>query len=234
MTEHAIVSREEWVEARKAMLSKEKEQTRMRDELARQRRELPWVQVTQPYEFEGSEGKLSLNDLFADRSQLMIYHFMFGPDWEEGCQSCSFWADNFEGTQIHLAHRDVSLVAVSRAPYETLERYRRRMGWTFPWVSSANSEFNFDYHVSFTPEQIDSGAGEYNYRQTKVMEELAGVSVFTRDAAGGIFHTYSTYSRGLDVLNGAYQYLDLAPKGRDEAELSVGMAWLHRHDQYDD
>ena len=233
MTEHAIVSNEEWVDARKALLSKEKELTRMRDELARERRELPWVKVSQRYEFEGPEGKLSLDDLFGGRSQLVVYHFMYGPEWDEGCTSCSFWADNFEGTQVHLAHRDVSLVAVSRAPYETLQNYRQRMGWTFPWVSSAGSEFNFDYHVSFTPEQIDSGAGEYNFRQTKVMEELPGLSVFYRDESGAIFHTYSTYARGLDMLNGAYHFLDLVPKGRDEAELPWSMAWLRRHDQYE-
>ena len=234
MPKHSVVSNQEWTKARKALLEKEKALTRQRDELARERRELPWEKVTKDYIFEGPEGTQSLDDLFAGRAQLIVYHFMYGPDWEEGCTSCSFWADNFEGIAIHLAHRDATLVAISRAPYELLAAYRRRMGWTFPWYSSQGSDFNFDYHVSYTREQVDSGEAEYNYRQTSVLEELPGISVFYRDEAGDVYHTYSTYSRGLDMLNGAYHFMDLLPKGRDEAELPWTMAWLRRHDQYED
>ena len=234
MPKHSVVSNQEWTKARKALLEKEKALTRQRDELARERRELPWEKVTKDYIFEGPEGTQSLDDLFAGRAQLIVYHFMYGPDWEEGCPSCSFWADNFEGIAIHLAHRDATLVAISRAPYELLAAYRRRMGWTFPWYSSQGSDFNFDYHVSYTREQVDSGEAEYNYRQTSVLEELPGISVFYRDEAGDVYHTYSTYSRGLDMLNGAYHFMDLLPKGRDEAELPWTMAWLRRHDQYED
>ena len=234
MSDHAVVSREEWTEARKALLEKEKQFTRQRDELSQLRRELPWVRVTQEYVFEGTDGRKTLADLFAGRSQLIVYHFMFGPEWEEGCPSCSFWADNFEGIDVHLAHRDATLVAVSRASFEKLDAYRKRMGWTFPWYSSAASDFNFDFGVSFTPGQVEAGSASYNYRQTSVMDELPGVSVFYRDGKGGVYHTYSTFSRGLDMLNGAYHFMDLLPKGRDEAELPWTMAWLRRHDQYED
>lgn len=234
MSDHPVVSRQEWINARKELLAREKELTRQRDELARQRRELPWVKVTKPFVFEGPDGPQSLSDLFAGRSQLIVYHFMYGPDWDEGCPSCSFWADNFEGIPIHLAHRDATLVAISRAPYEKLVSYRRRMGWTFSWYSSCGSDFNFDYQVSYTSEQVESGNVEHNYRQTKVLEELPGISVFYRDPTGDIYHTYSTYSRGLDMLNGAYHYMDLLPRGRDEEGLSWTMAWLRRHDQYED
>ena len=234
MPNHPVVSQPEWIAARKELLAKEKELTRLRDELSRQRRELPWVKVQKPYMFEGSDGPRSLNELFAGRSQLIVYHFMYGPDWNEGCPSCSFWADNFEGIPIHLAHRDATLVAISRAKYEKLAAYRRRMGWTFPWYSSYGSDFNFDFQVSYTPEQVASGNAEYNYRQTKVPAELPGISVYYRDGTGDVYHTYSTYARGLDMLNGAYHYMDLLPKGRDEAELPRTMAWLRRHDQYDD
>jgi predicted dithiol-disulfide oxidoreductase (DUF899 family) len=159
---------------------------------------------------------------------------MYGPDWNEGCPSCSFWADNFEGIPIHLAHRDATLVAISRAPYEKLAAYRRRIGWTFPWYSSYGSDFNFDFQVSYTPEQVESGNAEHNYWRNKVLAELPGISVFYRDETGDVYHTYSTYARGLDMLNGAYHYMDLLPKGRDEAELPWTMAWLRRHDQYED
>lgn len=232
MLKHPVVSQKEWTDARKELLAKEKELSRLRDDLARQRRELPWVKLTKRYAFEGPDGERSLGDLFAGRSQLIVYHFMYGPDWEEGCPSCSFWADNFEGIGIHLAHRDATLVAISRAPYETLASYRKRMGWTFPWYSSHGSDFNFDFQVSYTPEQIESDEAEYNFRRTKVMDELPGVSVFHRDETGDVYHTYSTYARGLDMLNGAYQYMDLLPKGRDEDDLPWTMAWLRRHDQY--
>ena len=234
MPDHPVESREQWKIARKDLLEKEKELTRLRDEVSRQRRALPWVEVTRPYVFEGSEGQVSLLDLFNGHSQLIVYHFMYGPDWEEGCPSCSFWADNFEGIPVHLAHRDAALVAVSRAPYEKLAAYRNRMGWTFPWYSSLESDFNFDFQVSYTHEQVDSGSAEYNYKETGVMEELPGVSVFVRGEDDHIYHTYSTYARGLDMLNGAYHYLDILPKGRDESELLWTMAWLRRHDQYED
>ncbi|MDX1376672.1 MAG: thioredoxin family protein [Burkholderiales bacterium] len=234
MSAHETATREAWLAARRALLEAEKDLMRRSDELARKRRALPWVKVTKPYVFEGPDGRKSLGDLFDGRSQLIVYHFMYGPDWKEGCPSCSFWADNFEGIPIHLAHRDATLVAVSRAPYATLAAYQRRMGWTFPWYSSGGSDFNFDFQVSYTPEQVASGEAEYNYRRTKVMEELPGISVFARDEKGDVYHTYSTYSRGLDMLNGAYRYMDLLPKGRDEDKLPWTMAWLRRHDQYED
>jgi predicted dithiol-disulfide oxidoreductase (DUF899 family) len=234
MPTHPVVSRQEWIAARKELLAKEKQLTRQRDELTRQRRDLPWVKVEKQYTFEGPQGARSLNELFAGRSQLIVYHFMYGPDWKEGCPSCSFWADNFEGIPVHLAHRDATLVAVSRAPYQKLAAYRRRMGWTFPWYSSHGSDFNFDFQVSYTPEQVESGGAEHNYTHMKVIEELPGISVFYRGAGDDVYHTYSTYQRGLDMLNGAYHYMDLLPKGRDEEGLPWTMAWLRRHDQYDD
>ncbi|MDC0663543.1 DUF899 domain-containing protein [Marinobacter sp. SS21] len=234
MPNHPVVSQQQWVEARKALLAKEKELTHLRDELARQRRALPWVKVSKPYTFEGPQGTRSLAELFGSHSQLIVYHFMFGTDWDEGCPSCSFWADNFESIPIHLAHRDASLVAISRAPYEKLAAYRRRMGWTFPWYSSFGSDFNFDFQVSYTKAQVDSGRAEHNYAPMKVLEELPGISVFYRDDANDLYHTYSTYQRGLDMLNGAYHYMDLLPKGRNEDDLPWTMAWLRRHDQYDD
>jgi len=234
MPEHTVVSKDEWTRARKALLDKEKALTRQRDDLARQRRALPWVKVECDYVFEGQGGRKSLVELFDGRTQLIVYHFMFGPEWEEGCPSCSFWADNFEGIGVHLAHRDATLVAISRAPLARLAVYQQRMGWTFPWYSSADNDFNFDFGVSFTTEQVESDSAVYNYRQTKVMDELPGVSVFIRGDAGEVFHTYSTFSRGLDMLNGAYHYMDVLPKGRDEAGLPWTMAWLGRHDQYED
>lgn len=234
MPNNPVVSQQEWIEARKGLLAKEKELTRLRDDLARQRRELPWVKVTKQYVFEGPDGPQSLGDLFDSRTQLIVYHFMYGPDWDEGCPSCSFWADNFEGIPIHLAHRDATLVAISRAPYEKLAIYRRRMGWTFPWYSSHGNDFNFDFQVSYTPQQVESGDVEHNYARMKGLEELPGISVFYRDKAGDLYHTYSTYKRGLDMLNGAYHYMDLLPKGRNEDDLPWTMAWLRRHDQYKD
>lgn len=228
---HKIVSNKEWLAARKGFLAKEKEFTKARDELSRQRRELPWVKVDKSYVFDGPSGKESLSDLFAGRGQLIVYHFMFGPDWNEGCPSCSFWADNYNGVAVHLAHRDVSLVAISRAPLEKLEAYRKRMGWSFKWVSSASNDFNRDYHVSFTPEE--QGTAVYNYAAGGFgSSEAPGASVFAKDDAGGVFHTYSCYARGLDALNGAYQLLDLVPKGRDEQGLPYPMAWVRRHDKY--
>jgi predicted dithiol-disulfide oxidoreductase (DUF899 family) len=226
-----IVSREEWVAARRAHLSKEKEFTRLRDQLSAERRALPWVRVDKPYVFDAPGGKESLSDLFAGRSQLIVYHFMFGPDWGDGCKSCSFWADNFN---VHLRHRDVTLLAVSRAPLDKLEAYRKRMGWSFKWVSSFGNDFNRDFHVSFTPEELAKGEVYYNYGMQKFpAEEAPGISVFDKDAKNTVFHTYSCYSRGLDMLNSAYHYLDLVPKGRDEGGLSYTMAWLRHHDKYE-
>lgn len=228
-----IVSRDQWLAARKAFLQKEKAFTRLRDQLSAERRELPWVEVDKPYVFDGPQGKETLADLFDGRSQLLVYHFMFGPDWQEGCPSCSFWADNYNGIVVHLRHRDVSLVAISRAPLEKLEHYRKRMGWSFKWVSSFNNDFNRDYHVSFAPDE--KATAYYNYQAGGFpSDEAPGISVFSKDESGSIFHTYSCYARGLDMLNGAYHMLDLVPKGRDEADLPHSMAWLRRHDRYGD
>lgn len=233
MQNHRVVSHEEWLEARKAHLAKEKEFTRLRDELSAARRTLPWERVEKTYIFAGPNGQQHLAALFGDKRQLIVYHFMYGPDWEEGCPSCSFWADNFNGIGVHLAQRDTALVAISRAPVERLEAYRQRMGWTFPWVSSLQSEFNYDYQVSFSPDPAQQGEYIYNYRPGEFGgEESPGISVFYRDEDGTIYHTYSTYARGLDMLNGAYHFLDLTPRGRDEAGLPWPMAWLRRHDQY--
>jgi predicted dithiol-disulfide oxidoreductase (DUF899 family) len=234
MEEHRVVSREAWIDERKALLAKEKEFTRLRDELSRERRELPWVRVDKQYVFEGASGKRTLSELFAGKHQLIVFHFMFAPDWEEGCPICSFWADNFNGILAHLNHRDAHFVAVSRAPFAKLEAYRKRMGWSFEWLSSVGGDFNQDYQVSSSPEQLAQGEVIYNYAPTtSSMTERPGVSVFYKDPAGTIFHTYSCYARGLDMLNVAYHYLDLTPKGRDEEGLSFPMAWVRRHDAYD-
>lgn len=235
MQNHKIVSKEEWLVARKELLAREKESTRLRDQLSAERRKLPWVKVESEYLFDTPKGQESLSDLFEGRSQLIIYHFMYGPDWAEGCPSCSFWADNFNGINIHLNHRDINLVVVSRARLETLEAYKRRMNWSFRWVSSFGSDFNRDYNVSFTPEEAEKGEVFYNFRVGKVPgEEVQGISVFYKNEQGDVFHTYSCYARGLDMVNGAYHYMDLAPKGRDEGSLPHTMAWLSRHDQYSD
>ena len=229
MTTPRIVSQEEWLKARKAFLAKEKEFTRARDELAQQRRELPWVKVEKPYTFYAAEGRLTLADLFGGKGQLLVYHFMFGPDWTEGCPSCSFWADNYNGVDIHLAHRDTALVAVSRAPLAKIDAYKTRMGWTFRWVSSAGSDFNFDYGASFKPGEQGL---QYNFGTIKPYgEETPGISVFRRGDDGAIYHTYSTYARGLDVVNGTYHLLDLTSKGRDE-DPEHPMSWVKRHDRY--
>lgn len=235
MQNHKIVSKEEWLVARKELLAREKESTRLRDQLSAERRKLPWVKVESEYLFDTPKGQESLSDLFEGRSQLIIYHFMYGPDWAEGCPSCSFWADNFNGINIHLNHRDINLVVVSRARLETLEAYKRRMNWSFRWVSSFGSDFNRDYNVSFTPEEAEKGEVFYNFRVGKVPgEEVQGISVFYKNEQGDVFHTYSCYARGLDMVNGAYHYMDLAPKGRDEGSLPYTMAWLSRNDQYKD
>jgi predicted dithiol-disulfide oxidoreductase (DUF899 family) len=229
-----VVSHDEWLAARKAHLAKEKEFTRLRDELSRQRRELPSERVEENYAFDGPKGKETLADLFDGRSQLVVYHFMLGPGWEEGCKSCSFLGDHFDGSTIHLANRDVTLVVVSRAPYSEIEAFKKRMGWKFKWVSSFGSDFNFDYHVSFTKEETDKGEVYYNYGMTKFpAEEAPGLSVFRKDAATGeVLHTYSSYGRGLDILLGAYNFLDMTPKGRDEESLTFSMAWVRHHDKY--
>jgi Uncharacterized protein conserved in bacteria len=233
--EHEVVSRNEWIEARKALLQKEKEFTHLRDQLSRQRRELPWVKVEKQYEFDAPSGKVTLADLFENRSQLIVYHFMFNPKWDEGCPSCSFWADNFNSIGIHLNHRDVSFVAISRAPLPKIESFKQRMGWTFQWVSSFKSDFNYDYHVSFTPEQIKSGAIFYNYENTAMnFEDREGASVFYKEESGAIYHTYSAYGRGIDLVNTAYNYLDLVPKGRDEEGLKFVQSWVRYHDRYDE
>ena len=235
MQPNKVVPREEWVEARKRLLENEKEFTQGRDALSRERRELPWTQVTEGYVFDGPDGKESLTDLFDGRSQLIVYHFMYGPDWDAGCKSCSFIADHFEPAIVHLNQRDVSMVAVSRAPLATLEAFKERMGWTFKWVSSLENDFNRDYRVTFTQEEIDSGEACYNYKKQKFPStEAPGASVFFKDTEGRIFHTYSVYERGLDMLITAYHYLDLVPKGRDEDNLSYTMEWLRLHDEYED
>ena len=233
-TQHQVVSREEWLKARRAHLEAEKELTRRRDELSRQRRQLPWERVGKKYVFEGPNGPETLADLFAGRSQLILYHFMLGPNWEEGCKSCSFLADHFDAPQIHLAHRDVRLAVVSRAPMPRIEAFQRRMGWRFHWVSAFGTDFQRDYGAHFTKEEP---AGEVNYNYHKIhfgLEEAPGLSVFCQDEAGAIFHTYSTYARGLDSLIGTYHFLDLVPKGRDEDGLAFTMAWVRHHDRYGD
>ncbi|MFK7803505.1 MAG: DUF899 domain-containing protein [Anaerolineae bacterium] len=235
MNNQKIVSREEWVAARTAYLAKEKEFTRQRDALSQERRELPWVQVDKDYAFDGPNGKESLAELFDGRSQLIVYHFMYGPDWKEGCPSCSFWADNYNGAIVHLNHRDITMLAVSRTSLANINAYKQRMGWDFKWVSSLENDFNFDFQVSATAEQLEDQSWVYNYKQSTgwAAEEMPGISVFYKNEKGEIFHTYSTYSRGLDMLNGAYHYMDLVPKGRDEDDLSFTMAWLKRNDSYE-
>lgn len=225
-----IVSQSEWIDARKQLLIKEKELTRLNDDLARRRRELPWVKVENNYIFEGPMGQETLSDLFAGNSQLIIYHFMFAPGWEEGCPGCSFIADHIDGANLHLAHHDVSVVVVSRAPLAEILPFKKRMDWKFKWVSSFGSDFNYDYNVSFTDEQIAEGEVYYNYAKQETGSESPGTSVFYRDSTGQVFHTYSTYSRGGDILIGAHNFLDLTPKGRNEKGT---MDWLRHHDKYE-
>jgi len=235
MEPHKVVSHDEWIAARKAYLAEEKAFTRARDALSRKRRELPWEKVEKNYVFGTPQGQQSLAELFGGKSQLIIYHFMLGPGWEAGCPSCSYLADHFDGAVIHLAQRDVSFVVVSRAPLSEIETFKRRMGWRFKWVSSFGSDFNSDYQVSFTPEEKAGSKVFYNYEfiESFPSEERPGASVFYKNAAGEIFHTYSTYGRGLDILIGTYHFLDLAPKGRDEDGLAWSMAWVRHHDRYD-
>jgi predicted dithiol-disulfide oxidoreductase (DUF899 family) len=231
---HPVVSHDAGLAARTALLAKEKAFTRLRDELSRERRALPWEEVEREYVFDGPGGKETLADLFQGRSQLVVYHFMFNPEADEGCKHCSFWADNFNGIGVHLNHRDVTFVAISRAPQAKLERFKQRMGWGFKWVSSAPNDFNYDYQVSFTPEQIQRGEAVYNYAPLGMdIADREGVSVFYRDAHGTVCHTYSGYARGIDVLNTAYNYLDLVPKGRDEDGLAFTQSWVQYHDRYE-
>lgn len=233
MDQAKVVSSPEWLAARMVLLQKEKEFTRLRDELTRQRQQLPWEKVQKSYIFEGPNGKETLSDLFREQSQLIVYHFMFGPGWKEGCPSCSFLSDHLDASVPHLAARDVRLAVVSRAPWPEIERFKKRMGWRFHWVSSNATEFNFDYHVSMTGEERGKPEVYYNYQmQTFPSEERPGTSVFYKDPAGNIFHTYSSYGRGLDMLVGAYNWLDIVPKGRDEEGLVHTMAWVRHHDKY--
>jgi predicted dithiol-disulfide oxidoreductase (DUF899 family) len=231
--DHKVVSSEAWLAARKAHLAKEKELTQRRDELSKERRELPWVKVDKRYFFDGPAGKETLADLFDGRSQLIVYHFMFGPGWKEGCKSCSLVADTIDGAAVHLANRDVTLAVVSRATLSEIEAFKKRMGWRFKWVSSNANDFNYDYHVSFTESESAKGQMYYNYAVRQFPSgEGPGASVFYKSAPGDIFHTYSSYARGLETLIGTYNYLDLAPKGRDEDELPQTMAWVRHHDRY--
>lgn len=232
---HKIVSHQDWLSARRELLAQEREFNRLRDELNRRRRELPWEKVEKPYAFDGPRAKVTLGELFEKKSQLIVYHFMFSPDDEEGCKHCSFWADNFNDVIVHLNHRDVSFVAVSRAPLAKIEPFKKRMGWSFKWVSSSGSDFNYDFGVSFTPEQVKSSAAVYNYSKSSPgRSDREGASVFFKDPSGAIFHTYSTYARGIDMLNTAYHYLDLVPKGRDESKPAFTQEWVRYHDSYGD
>lgn len=230
---HPVVSPREWIANRKELLRKEKEFSKLRDELSRQRRELPWERVEKQYVFDAPSGKETLADLFDGRSQLIVYHFMFGPGWKEGCPYCSFLADHVDGTLVHLAQRDVTLAMVSRAPLAEIEAFKKRMGWRFKWVSSYGNDFNRDYQVSFTPEEMAQGKVYYNYDMNEFpREEATGTSVFYKDGSGDIFHTYSCYARGGDLFLGTYNYLDIVPKGRDEDALDFSMSWIRYHDQY--
>jgi predicted dithiol-disulfide oxidoreductase (DUF899 family) len=234
LTGHRVVPREEWNRERIALLAEEKELTRQRDALASKVRALPWVRVDNPYTFDTPTGRKSLAHLFGDRSQLIVYHFMFDPTWSQGCKSCSFIADHYNGIVVHLAHRDISFVTVSKAPIEKIEQFRARMGWTFPWVSGAHTDFGRDFGVSFTDQELAAGSTVYNFiGKPYPIRELPGLSVFARDARGDIYHTYSTFARGLENFLTAYRYIDITPKGRDEAETG-GMGWLRHHDRYDD
>ena len=232
MNQHQIVSEQEWLGARKQLLLKEKELTHMQDEVNRLRRELPWVKVEKQYTFDTPVGRKTLAELFDGRSQLVVYHFMFSPDWDEGCAHCSFWADHFDATRAHLAQRDTALVVISRAPFKKLAAFKKRMGWKFKWVSSFKNDFNFDLGVSFTPEQIRSGKLVYNFAPMSMkIDEREGVSAFYKDSKGDVFRTYSAYARGIDILNTTYHFLDLTAKGRDENPEQT-QDWVRYHDEY--
>lgn len=244
MTTHQVVSKDEWIEARKRFLAKEKEFTRLRDQLSAERRALPWMRIDKDYTFDGPNGRETLAQLFGDKSQLIVYHFMFAPEWDAGCKSCSFWADNFNGITAHLRQRNVAFAAISRAPLAKLQAFARRLGWTFTWVSSQGTDFNYDFEVSFRPDTLARGDATYNFAKLSSFRsggavldlgpsEMPGISVFAKDESGAIYRTYSTYARGLDMMNTAYHYLDLVPKGRDEAGLPDTMAWVRLRDEYD-
>jgi predicted dithiol-disulfide oxidoreductase (DUF899 family) len=231
---HRVVSRDQWLRERIALLAEEKDLTRQRDAVASKVRALPWVRVEKSYTFDAPTGKVALANLFGDKSQLVVYHFMFDPTWSQGCMSCSFIADHYNGIIVHLAHRDISFVTISKAPIGQIEQFRKRMGWTFPWVSAAHTDFGRDFRVSFTDEELADPSTVYNFnRQPYPIRELPGLSVFYKDAKGDIYHTYSVFARGLEDFLTAYRYIDITPKGRDEAE-GQGMAWLRHHDRYDD
>jgi predicted dithiol-disulfide oxidoreductase (DUF899 family) len=231
--EHKVVSEKEWLAARKKLLAEEKKFSKLRDKLNQKRRDLPWVKMEKDYVFEGPDGEETLADLFCGNTQLITYHFMFGPDWEEGCAHCSFWADHFDSTLIHLAQRDTTLVAVSRAPYNTIAKFKKRMGWKFKWVSSNKNDFNFDLQVSFTPEELRSGTAVYNYAKLDMdIDEREGISAFYKDTKGAVYHTYSTYARGIEIVNATYHFLDLTAKGRDENPEST-QDWVTHHDRYE-
>jgi predicted dithiol-disulfide oxidoreductase (DUF899 family) len=230
--EHKVVSGKQWVAVRKKFLVEEKKFTKALDKLRQKRRNLPWVKVEKEYIFDGPDGEESLSDLFAGKSQLVTYHFMFGPDWDEGCAHCSFWADHYDGTLPHLAQKDTALVVISRAPFNRIKAFQKRMGWRFKWVSSAKTDFNFDYHVSFTPEELQSETAIYNYRPLDMdIDEREGVSAFYKDTKGDIYHTYSSYERGIDMLNTTYHFLDITARGRDENP-EHSQDWVKHHDKY--
>lgn len=234
-TGHTIGTRKDWMKARLELLQAEKELTRQSDALAAKRQALPWVKVDKDYTFDTPTGRRTLAELFDGRGQLLVQHFMLGPDWQQGCPSCSFMADHTDGMTIHLAHRDVTMIAVSRAPLPEIERFRKRMGWQFPWVSSHGSDFNYDFAVSFTPDQVAKGEVIYNFGKWPYpYEELPGISAFIKDNSGAVFHTYSTYGRGVEVMMGTYHMLDLMPKGRDERNVEYKMEWVRHHDRYED
>ena len=231
---HPVVADGPWTEQRRRLLAREKELTRLRDEIAAERRALPWRRLAKDYVFDTPDGPRRLADLFGPRRQLLVQHFMFGPGWEQGCPSCSFMADHADGMTIHLAHRDIAFVAVSRAPLADILRFRQRMGWKFDWVSSHGSDFNYDFGVSFTKEELATGEVHYNYAKGYFpAEEAPGLSVFCKDDAGEVFHTYSTFGRGVEVMLGAYAMMDLVPKGRDERDVFYKMEWLRHHDRYE-
>ncbi|QNK66569.1 DUF899 domain-containing protein [Variovorax sp. PAMC26660] len=233
---HPVVSKDRWLAQRKALLAREKELTHLRDQIARERRALPWTRVEKNYSFDTPEGRRSLAELFEGRRQLLVQHFMLGPEWEQGCPSCSFMSDHIEGMNVHLAHRDITLRVVSRAPLAEIERFRQRMGWQFKWVSAHDSDFNYDFGVSFKPQEWAEGKGEvlYNYSVRPFpAQEAPGISVFYKDDAGEVFHTYSTYERGVEVMMGTYSLIDLTPKGRDEPNPVYAMDWVRHHDRYE-
>ena len=233
MPQHRVLPHNDWIEERKALLAKEKEFTKLRDAITEDLRKLPWEKVERSYVFDGATGKETLADLFNGRSQLIVYHFMYGPGWDQGCKSCSFLADHFNPAIVHLNQRDVTMVAVSRAPFQELDAFKKRMGWTFKWVSSFHTDFNTDYQVSFTQEELDKGDAYYNYKAQRFPStEAPGLSVFYKDGSGDIFHSYSSYGRGLDMFISAYHFLDIVPKGRNEKDLSYTMEWLRLHDEY--